>query len=78
MVIWLVGPSLEFPSNLGMFDGILVGIGGQARLYRTRSLVNFERSGKLRVSRNGKKNKSMGFQALGLGFQKFGNIDLGF
>lgn len=53
VVIWSPRYSPVFPSNLGMFDGGLVGIGGQTRLYWIGSLVNFDRSFKFKVVEKG-------------------------
>ena len=49
----VLGSSLTLPSNLGMSDGSFVGIGGQASECRIRSFINFDRSDKFKVARNG-------------------------
>ena len=61
VVTWSAGSSPVFPSNFGNSEGRLVGTGGQPGLYRIGSLVNFERSGKFNVSRNGKQGGAWEF-----------------
>lgn len=51
---WLVGPSLAFPSNLGIFEGNLVNMVGQAGSWQMGSLINLLKSGKLRPAMYGK------------------------
>ena len=48
-----VGYLFTFPSNLGMSDGNLVRIGGQAGECLTGSLINLDKSGKFKVAKNG-------------------------
>ena len=52
--MWFWGHSPAFPSNLGMSDGILVGMGGQKASWWMGSFVNLAKSGKLRRSMKGK------------------------
>ena len=53
VVIWLVGSLSVFPSNFGMFVGILTRTDGQAKWCLMGSFVNFDKSGNSRVARNG-------------------------
>ena len=53
-MIWFCGSSPALPSNLGMSEGSLVGMGGHAGLCRMGSLVNLARSGRLRLAMYGK------------------------
>jgi hypothetical protein len=52
-MIWLVGSSPSFPSNLGMSEGSLVGIVGHVGLCNMGSLVSLVRSGMLREAKYG-------------------------
>ena len=49
----VLGSSLTLPSNLGMSDSSFVRIGGQAGECRIRSFINFNKSSKSKVARNG-------------------------
>ena len=53
VVIWLAGSSPVFPSNLGIFVGILTGTSGQAKWCLMGSFVSFEKLGNSRVAKNG-------------------------
>ena len=53
VMAWVLGSSFAFPSNLGMSEGNLVGIGGQMGECLIGSLNNLDKSGKFRVARNG-------------------------
>ena len=53
VVACALGSSPVFPSNLGMSDGNLVGTGGHKGSCLTRSFINFDKSGKFKVARNG-------------------------
>ena len=48
VIIWFWGHSPTLPSNLGMSDSSLVGMGGQKAWWRMGSFVNRAKSGKLR------------------------------
>jgi len=50
---WLAGYSIYFPSNLGIFDGILVGISRQVGLCEIRSLVSFVKYSRFKKSKYG-------------------------
>jgi hypothetical protein len=52
-MIWLVGSSPTFPSNLGMSEGSLVGIVGHVGSCNIGSLVSLVRSGMLREAKYG-------------------------
>ena len=47
------GSSPALPSNLGMSEGSLVGMGGHKGSCLTESFINFDKSGKFKVSRKG-------------------------
>lgn len=49
-MVWLKGPSLVFPSNFGMSEGSLVGIGGQTGSCKKGSLTIFDKSNRLNTS----------------------------
>lgn len=49
---WVLGSSFAFPSNLGMSDGNLVGMGGQTGECLIRSLINLDKSGRFKVAKN--------------------------
>jgi hypothetical protein len=51
VMIWLVGSSPAFPSNLGMYEGILVGIVGHVGLCNIGSLVSLVISDMLRKAK---------------------------
>ena len=53
MVIWEPGSFLSFPSNLGMYEGNLVGTSGHVALCHTGSFINFEKFGKFKVAMKG-------------------------
>jgi hypothetical protein len=53
VMIWLVGLSPTFPSNLGMSEGSLVGIVDHVGSCNIRSLVSLVRSGMLREAKYG-------------------------
>jgi hypothetical protein len=53
VMIWLVGSSPAFPSNLGMSEGSLVGIVGHVGSCNIGSLVSLVRSGMLREAKYG-------------------------
>ena len=53
-MIWFYGSSPTLPSNLGMSEGSLVGMGGHAGSFRMGSLVNLARLGRLRLAMYGK------------------------
>jgi hypothetical protein len=50
---WLAGSSPAFPSNLGMFEGSLVGIAGHVGSCNIGSFVSLLRSGMLREAKYG-------------------------
>ena len=52
VITCVLGSSFTFPSNLGMSDGNLVRIGGQASECLIGSLINLDKSGKFNVARN--------------------------
>jgi hypothetical protein len=52
-MIWLVGSSPSFPSNLGMSEGTLVDIAGHVGLCNMGSLVILVRSDMLREAKYG-------------------------
>jgi hypothetical protein len=52
-MIWLVGSSPTFPSNLGMSEGSLVGIAGHVGSCKIGSLVILVKSGILREAKYG-------------------------
>ena len=52
VMTWVLGSLLDFPSNLGMLKGNLVGIGGQMGECLIGSLINLDKSGKFSVARN--------------------------
>ena len=52
-MIWLAGSSPDFPSNLGMSKGSLVGIAGHVGLCNIGSLVSLVRSRILREDKYG-------------------------
>ena len=52
VITCVLGSSFTFPSNLGMSNGNLVGIGGQAGECLIGSLINLDKSGKFNVARN--------------------------
>ena len=54
VIMWFWGHSPAFPSNLGMADGSLVGMGGQKAWWWMGSFVNHAKSGKLRQAMKGK------------------------
>jgi hypothetical protein len=53
VMIWLVGSSPTFLSNLGMFEGSLVGIVGHVGSCNIESLVSLVRSSMLREAKYG-------------------------
>ena len=53
VIMWFWGHSPTFPSNLGMSDGSLVGMGGQKAWWRMGSFVNLAKLGKLRRAMKG-------------------------
>jgi hypothetical protein len=53
VMTWLAGSYPAFPSNLGMFEGSLVGIAGHVWSCNIRSFVSFLRSGMLREEKYG-------------------------
>ena len=52
-MIWLARSSLDFFSNLGMFEGSLVGIAGHVGSCNIGSLVSLLRFGMLREAKYG-------------------------
>jgi hypothetical protein len=60
------GSSPDFPLNLGMSEGNLVGTGGQFGSWKTRSFISLDRSGKFNVSRKGSLGWGPEFQLGGL------------
>lgn len=60
----LVVSSTTFPLNLGMYEGGLVSMVGQARSWAIGSLINFLKSGKLRPSMYGKHGRGVGTCAI--------------
>ena len=42
-----------FPSNLGMYDGYLVGTGGHEGSFLIGSFINLDKYGKFKIARNG-------------------------
>ena len=52
VITCVLGSLFNFPSNLGMSDGNLVGIGGQAGECLIGSLINLDKSDKFKVARN--------------------------
>ena len=53
VITCVLGSSFAFPSNLGISEGNLVGMGGQAGEFLIRSLINLDKSGKFNVAKNG-------------------------
>jgi hypothetical protein len=53
-MMWLVGPSLGHPTNFGICEGVLVGMGSQARLCNIGSLVSFAKLKRFRLVIYGK------------------------
>jgi hypothetical protein len=53
VMIWLVGSSPSFTSNLGMFEGSLVGMEGHVGSCNIGSLVRLVRSNMLREAKYG-------------------------
>lgn len=53
VIMCVLGSSLALPSNLGISDGSFVGIGGQAGECRIGSFINFNKSDKFNVAKNG-------------------------
>jgi hypothetical protein len=53
VMTWLVGYSPDFPSNLGMSEGSLVGIFGHVGSCNIGSLVSLIKSGMLRDAKYG-------------------------
>ena len=53
VMMWVLGSPLAFPSNLGMLEGNLVGIGGQTSECLIKSLINLDKLGRFRVAKNG-------------------------
>ena len=51
MVIWAPGSLPDLPSNLGMYEGNLLGTSGHVALCLTGSFINLDKSGKFKVSR---------------------------
>ena len=54
IMMWFWGHSPAFPSNLGMFEGSLVGMGGQNIWWQIGSFVNRAKLGRLRHSMKGR------------------------
>ena len=54
VMIWFWGHYPSFPSNLGMSEGSLVGMGGQKVWWQMGSFVNLDKSGKLRHAMKGR------------------------
>ena len=54
VIMWFWGHSLALPSNLGMSDGSLVGMGGQKAWWRMGLFVNLAKLGKLRRAMKGR------------------------
>jgi len=54
-----------------MYEGSLVGTRGHPELYQIRSLVNFEKSGKFNIARNGNQGGPWEFYLLKDGFPTF-------
>ena len=52
-MIWLVGSSLDFHSNLGIFEGILVGILGHVGSCNIGSFMSLLKLGMLRDAKYG-------------------------
>ena len=69
-IMWFWGHSPALPSNLGMSDGNLVGIGGQKAWWRMGSFVNLAKSGKLRRAMKGRFDPKLMWDgaAMGVGF----------
>lgn len=63
-MMWLDGSFPTFPSNLGMFEGSLVGMAGQAGSWAIGPLINLLRSGKLRLTMYGKRGGGAGACAI--------------
>ena len=57
--MWLDGFFSTFPSNLGMWEGNLVGMTSQDGSWAIGSLINWLRSGKLRLAMYGKLRLAM-------------------
>jgi hypothetical protein len=51
VMTWLAGSSPAFPSNLGMYEGSLVGIAGHVGSCNIGSFVSFLRLGMLREAK---------------------------
>ena len=69
MVACAPGSSPVLPSNLGMSDGNLVGIGGHKGSCLTGSFINFDKSGKFKVARNGSLGLTRVVNVLAWGFE---------
>ena len=52
MVIWAPRSSPIFPSNMGMFEGKLLGTDGHVALCFTGSFINLDKSVEFKVVRN--------------------------
>ena len=59
VMMWFWGNYPTFPSNLGMSEGILVGMGGKNVWWRIGSFVNRSKSGKLRHAMKGRFDPSL-------------------
>ena len=53
VMTWVLGSSFAFPSNLGMSEGNLVGMGGQTSECLIGSLINLDKLGIFNVAKNG-------------------------
>jgi hypothetical protein len=61
VITWLLGSSPGFPSNFGISEGSLAGIGGQNGACSMGSLVKCDRSGRSNVAKNGSCRLACGY-----------------
>ena len=52
VIVWFLGSPPCFPSNLGMSDGNLIGIVGKEGSCLMGSLINLDKSGNSKVTKN--------------------------
>jgi hypothetical protein len=65
VMIWLVGSSHNFISNIGIFEGSLVGMGGQTKSCKMGSFVSFIKSRRFRLAMYGKLVDNVGVVLVG-------------
>ena len=66
VMMWFWGHSRSFPSNLGMSDGSLVGMGGQKVWWQMGSFVNWTKSGKLIWAMKGRFDPRLMWDGVGM------------